>query len=116
LAAQGGRTLVLLERQAAAALRALPTSEWLGPPPDAGSSSSSSHAGAVSSLDGGVDVLCRICLQPFEIGETLRWLPCTHRFHKSCVDHWLLRTQRAQPRSCPLCKHDPLAGLPDEFD
>jgi hypothetical protein len=61
-----------------------------------------------------VDLLCRICLEPFAIGQTLRWLPCTHRYHKHCADHWLLRTQRGQTRSCPLCKHDPLAGLSEE--
>lgn len=45
---------------------------------------------------------CTICLEEFEIGEELRLLPCSHCFHKACVDHWLLRQQRR----CPLCMQD----------
>jgi len=43
---------------------------------------------------------CSVCLANIEPGETLRHLPnCTHCFHRSCIDLWLL-----QSASCPLCK------------
>jgi hypothetical protein len=42
---------------------------------------------------------CAVCLAEFEIGDSLRVLPCQHQqFHASCVDHWLRRAGR-----CPLC-------------
>eukprot|EP00928_Gymnodinium_smaydae_P075950 TRINITY_DN5897_c0_g2_i1.p1 TRINITY_DN5897_c0_g2~~TRINITY_DN5897_c0_g2_i1.p1 ORF type:complete len:281 (-),score=31.91 TRINITY_DN5897_c0_g2_i1:240-1082(-) len=42
---------------------------------------------------------CSICIQDLQPGDSVRRLPCSHTFHKSCVDLWLLR--RAE---CPLCK------------
>jgi len=43
---------------------------------------------------------CPICLAELRTGETLRRLPnCTHSFHRSCIDLWLL-----QSAACPLCK------------
>lgn len=50
--------------------------------------------------DANSDEPCSICLSEFFEGDEVRKLPgCQHRFHKSCVDLWLL--QQAQ---CPLCK------------
>jgi len=48
---------------------------------------------------------CAVCLCDFEGGETLRRLPCGHKFHRPCIDTWLRRN-----RACPLCNHD--AALP----
>jgi hypothetical protein len=43
---------------------------------------------------------CSICLTSFEAGDKVRRLPnCSHTFHKSCIDLWLLRSA-----DCPLCK------------
>jgi E3 ubiquitin-protein ligase ATL10/75/76/77/78 len=43
---------------------------------------------------------CVICLCPVEFAERVRTLPsCNHRFHRCCVDQWLLRCA-----SCPTCK------------
>lgn len=44
---------------------------------------------------------CAICIEPYQISETVRTLPCKHQFHKCCVDPWLL-----EHRTCPMCKMD----------
>jgi hypothetical protein len=46
-------------------------------------------------------VCCRVCLGPYEPGESLRMLPCFHRFHRECIDEWFERS-----KLCPLCNTD----------
>lgn len=50
--------------------------------------------------------MCVICMDEFSEGETLRQLPCGHRFHILCIDAWLQRNDR-----CPTCKADFHVGL-----
>ncbi|PHU19330.1 NEP1-interacting protein 1 [Capsicum chinense] len=52
--------------------------------------------------DTGERVSCSVCLQDFQLEETVRCLPqCHHMFHLLCIDTWLLRHG-----SCPLCRRD----------
>eukprot|EP00798_Chlamydomonas_sp_ICE-L_P012401 gene12401-15592_t len=68
-------------------------------------SSSSSDCGCVPPARGvhagETKRTCAICLESYEAGQKLRILPCYHRFHMDCVDHWL-----GSHRLCPVCKWD----------
>lgn len=44
---------------------------------------------------------CSICLDEFQEGQDVKFLWCTHRFHKNCVDQWL-----DKHTTCPVCKKD----------
>lgn len=45
--------------------------------------------------------VCCICLAKYANNDELRELPCSHFFHKDCVDKWLKINA-----SCPLCKSE----------
>lgn len=49
----------------------------------------------------GEDAVCCICLAKYENNDELRELPCSHLFHKDCVDKWLKINAL-----CPLCKSE----------
>ncbi|KAI3728190.1 hypothetical protein L6452_16822 [Arctium lappa] len=49
----------------------------------------------------GEDAVCCICLAKYANNDELRGLPCSHFFHKDCVDKWLKINA-----SCPLCKSE----------
>ncbi|XP_019438793.1 PREDICTED: E3 ubiquitin-protein ligase At1g63170-like isoform X2 [Lupinus angustifolius] len=49
----------------------------------------------------GEDAVCCICLAKYENNDELRELPCSHIFHKECVDKWLKINAL-----CPLCKSE----------
>ncbi|GMH24685.1 hypothetical protein Nepgr_026528 [Nepenthes gracilis] len=52
------------------------------------------HEGLIEGSD------CSICLTRFQEGDDLRLLPkCSHAFHISCIDVWLM-----SHKNCPLCR------------
>jgi len=51
--------------------------------------------------------VCVICQEDFFRGDRLRILPCGHKFHIGCIDHWLLGTNTEEDcvtSGCPTCK------------
>lgn len=44
---------------------------------------------------------CAICLEEYSTSQELRVLPCSHEFHKECIDPWLLNNP-----TCPLCLYN----------
>jgi len=57
--------------------------------------------------DADVDPVCPVCLEGFENGEHVRALPCSHLYHRKCIDPWL----QTASNSCPICKRQ-VCGLP----
>ena len=58
-----------------------------------------------------IDDSCSICLNPFNIGDTISTLPCSkrHTFHTICLEEWFYSNV-----SCPLCRcdfNDKIGGL-----
>lgn len=41
---------------------------------------------------------CSVCIEQISSGAEVRQLPCSHMFHRPCIDDWLLKR-----RKCPLC-------------
>ncbi|XP_048755909.1 E3 ubiquitin-protein ligase ZSWIM2-like isoform X2 [Ostrea edulis] len=43
-------------------------------------------------------IQCRICLRGYEVNQFVRKLPtCKHKFHKDCIDNWLLHSHPTCP-------------------
>lgn len=42
---------------------------------------------------------CSICCDNYKCGEYKRELPCSHVFHKKCIDKWLCGNDH-----CPICR------------
>lgn len=45
--------------------------------------------------------ICAICYDDFIENERYRKLPCSHEFHKRCIDQWFKESVK-----CPLCTQD----------
>jgi hypothetical protein len=60
---------------------------------------------SASSLDDGdSSPKCAVCLECFERGQSVSRLPCTHQYHRACIERWL-----SSHVECPVCRVD-LAG------
>ncbi|UVC49963.1 RING-type E3 ubiquitin transferase [Theileria orientalis] len=44
---------------------------------------------------------CSVCLEEYHEGVEIKRLPCTHFYHKNCIDVWLNKST-----ICPICKFD----------
>lgn len=42
--------------------------------------------------------LCTICMEVYEVGQTRKFLPCTHHFHSDCIEMWLTNSSV----NCPI--------------
>jgi len=42
---------------------------------------------------------CSICINSFHKKDEIRVLPCSHFFHKECIDDWIQKEN-----SCPICR------------
>lgn len=45
--------------------------------------------------------VCVICQEDHQAGETIKSLPCNHKFHSKCIDEWLHRSG-----ACPMCNQN----------
>lgn len=46
---------------------------------------------------------CVVCLEPYQVNDQVRVMPCGHVFHDKCICTWLLRP-RPKYHECPICK------------
>lgn len=53
---------------------------------------------------------CVICMNDFCIGDSIRFLPCLHTYHRLCIDDWLMRSF-----TCPSCMEPVDAALISTF-
>jgi hypothetical protein len=47
------------------------------------------------------DSKCLVCYCDYEEGETVKTLPCFHKYHKQCIEEWF-KVQNF----CPFCRHE----------
>jgi hypothetical protein len=71
------------------------------PPPQRGATQEQLEICRHFTIRGGDDYEgeCCICLAPFQANDQVRILPCSHSYHKSCIDQWF-----EQSILCPICK------------
>lgn len=51
-----------------------------------------------SVTDNAAGDMCPVCMEPYEIGQNRKCLPCNHVFHSKCIDMWLENSSR----NCPI--------------
>lgn len=61
-------------------------------------------------FDGAKKGECVICMMELITGEEVRYLPCMHTYHATCIDDWLLRSL-----TCPTCMEPVDAALINSY-
>lgn len=54
---------------------------------------------------------CVICMGEFMVRDALRYLPCMHTYHMTCIDDWLMRSL-----TCPSCMEPVDAALLTSYE
>lgn len=54
---------------------------------------------------------CVICMMEFLLQDVVRYLPCMHTYHMSCIDDWLMRSL-----TCPSCMEPVDAALLTSYE
>lgn len=50
---------------------------------------------------------CCICQDNVKQNEFVRELNCGHKYHKKCVDNWMIKmSQERDNISCPICRQE----------
>ena len=47
------------------------------------------------------DGKCLVCMTEYEEGESIKTLPCFHKYHTECIQDWFKRQN-----FCPICRHE----------
>ena len=54
-----------------------------------------------SILDKGEQKKCSICLEDYNVGDKIIYLPCFHYYHAKCIETWVKNSDK-----CPLCNEE----------
>ena len=78
-----------------------------------GSTAQESEASPSDTRTGGTLQPCHICLEKFQVDDTVAWSnvsQCKHTFHKACIEEWMMKHE-----DCPCCRAETLhLPRPDE--
>ncbi|XP_055715429.1 E3 ubiquitin-protein ligase Iruka [Phlebotomus papatasi] len=73
--------------------------EGTGPPPLAREKIDEIPKGEICQEQVETKLQCSVCLEDFQLNETVRQLPCSHLYHENCIVPWL-----ELHGTCPICR------------
>ena len=44
---------------------------------------------------------CSICLERYKVDDSITELPCSHLYHRSCIEQWFVEETN---NNCPICR------------